>query len=280
MNLLFKHKPAISLSSLQIDYSSPQAKGLVCFYPMNEGGGATAYDKVVNNNASLVNSPTWNAGRNGSTLKLNGSSQYASIPDSPLIQSIASNRKITQSIWIKWNASTESYNQFFGKYSSTTLNGFVFYLKSNQQIAWYLNNSAGFIDGGGSTIPFGKLTLLTATYDGSTAKIYINGVLNQSASMNVTIGGDTIAVTIGHDQYGSGRYFNGEVSDARLYNRALSAAEVQDIYINPLSIFKKQYIQIANLLTHIGYWDATPYGNVSSFDATTKAHIGSINNVT
>ena len=60
-----------------------------------------------------------------------------------------------------------------------------------------------------------------------TNDIYINGVLSNSINSNVNISVST--VNIGRWQNG-GRYFNGDIASAQIYNRALTAAEVLQNY--------------------------------------------------
>ena len=70
---------------------------------------------------------------------------------------------------------------------------------------------------------------IAATYDKGAAKIYIDG--KEVASGNI---GNAIDATTNPFQFGvdssKGRYFNGEISIGRLYNKALSADEVKGQY--------------------------------------------------
>lgn len=64
-----------------------------------------------------------------------------------------------------------------------------------------------------------------ATYNGNTVKIYINGNLESTNARTGTITAG--AKNIGSNSGGSSEYFNGTIATVRVYNRALSAAEVQ-----------------------------------------------------
>jgi hypothetical protein len=64
-----------------------------------------------------------------------------------------------------------------------------------------------------------------ATYDGSTVKIYVNGVLESTTARSGTITAG--AKNIGSSSGGSNEYFNGTIDNVKIYNRALSAAEIQ-----------------------------------------------------
>ena len=71
---------------------------------------------------------------------------------------------------------------------------------------------------------------LAATFDGSEAKIYVNGELNNSELYpTATIRNSFDDLYIGSKEAG-GEFFNGDVDELRIYNRALSGDEIQDLY--------------------------------------------------
>jgi len=71
--------------------------------------------------------------------------------------------------------------------------------------------------------------LITATFDGTTMKLYINGVLNNSVSASAMVNYASNDILIG--VLGNvGRYFNGTIKDVRYYDSAIDASEVLSIY--------------------------------------------------
>ena len=72
--------------------------------------------------------------------------------------------------------------------------------------------------------------LATGTWDGTNIKFYIDGALVVSSAASGTYPGiyDASVLRIGYG-YGS-EYFNGNITDVRLYNRALSATEILAYY--------------------------------------------------
>jgi hypothetical protein len=81
-----------------------------------------------------------------------------------------------------------------------------------------------------------KWYFVVATYDGTNQSIYINGVFDnsQAATGNIT---DSSAenLYIGRNTVGSER-FNGEIGGFKIFNTALTAAQVADLYLNPEKI--------------------------------------------
>jgi hypothetical protein len=67
---------------------------------------------------------------------------------------------------------------------------------------------------------------LTGTYDGTTAKLYLNGVIQNMGGVNSSINAVTLnKIFIGNFAVGS-YYLNGNVSIVNIYNRTLSATEI------------------------------------------------------
>lgn len=77
-------------------------------------------------------------------------------------------------------------------------------------------------------IPNNQYSYLVGTYDGTTARAYLNGVEIWSTSQSGTIPDATYYIaTYGGTIVDGTHNFNGEIPVARIYNRALSAAEVK-----------------------------------------------------
>jgi hypothetical protein len=78
---------------------------------------------------------------------------------------------------------------------------------------------------GTSVIPLNTWTFLTATYDGGTLSMYVNGNLvgKRTISGNIFVTADPLR--IGGDW--SGEMFTGLIDDVRVYNRALVQAAIQ-----------------------------------------------------
>lgn len=74
-----------------------------------------------------------------------------------------------------------------------------------------------------------KWVHVVATYDGTTQRIYVNGVQDGTGQViSSDFGTASSHCTIGW--VSGGDYFTGSLDDVRVYNRALSTAEVQQLY--------------------------------------------------
>jgi hypothetical protein len=91
-----------------------------------------------------------------------------------------------------------------------------------------VTGSCGYGCAEGGTIT-GGWHLVTATFDGATARLYVD---------NAVVGSDTftapsntnLPLNIGISYVGSGYGWNGTIDEVRLYNRGLSIAEISAIY--------------------------------------------------
>ncbi len=93
--------------------------------------------------------------------------------------------------------------------------------------------------GGGSSTSVASTAGITAnawihligTYDGNRMKLYVNGVLNNTALKNGNITGTTSGVTMGGNFELGTEYYNGQIDGVRIYNRTLSENEVLTHYL-------------------------------------------------
>src|SRR5213078_4654919 len=68
---------------------------------------------------------------------------------------------------------------------------------------------------------------LAFTYDGATMRLYVNGTQVASRAQTGAIQTSTNPLQIGGDSL-YGQYFAGRIDEVRIYNRALSAAQIQN----------------------------------------------------
>src|SRR5262249_16892188 len=79
---------------------------------------------------------------------------------------------------------------------------------------------------GTSILPVNVWSHLASTYDGATLRLSVNGAEVASKSVSGSIGVTTDALTFGSDPF-YGQYLSGRIDDIRIYNRSLTAAEIQ-----------------------------------------------------
>ncbi|MCH8913603.1 MAG: LamG domain-containing protein, partial [Planctomycetes bacterium] len=92
-----------------------------------------------------------------------------------------------------------------------------------------LNDSLGVVVNvtSNAVVELNRWHYIVATLEGSTARIYIDGRLDAQGSRNGAPGIDTQPLTIGKlpDHHA---FFPGRLDEVAIYNRALSATEIQE----------------------------------------------------
>ena len=206
------------VNSGQIDGTTAPTNGLVSRW----SGDGNANDSVGSNNGTLVGSVGFTTGQIGQAFSFNGS-DYVQVPTST---SLNPTTQVTLEAWINPNASSLSGEAgIAGTWNDLTGNNRTYFL-------WLLNGVPNFyISNSGSNFPSavasaplvaGQWYHIVGTFDGTNIKIYVNGVLQGTTAAPGPINTNTLPFYIGQVYAGDGeRYFNGQIDEVNLYNRAL-----------------------------------------------------------
>jgi hypothetical protein len=90
-----------------------------------------------------------------------------------------------------------------------------------------INTGTGSLPTSGSaTLPLNAWSHLATTFDGSTERLFVNGVQVSSAAASGTLKQTSGPLRIGGNSVW-GEFFSGTLDNMRIYNRALSASEIQ-----------------------------------------------------
>jgi hypothetical protein len=203
---------------------------------MDEGSGNVFIDHSGNgNNAVIQNTGNvfWSEGVIGLAVNMNGfAGRFGLAPHSP---SLETSEALSISAWVKPN--------IVGRLtviSKADGNGFELWLDNNGQIEFRLNrgnNGAAYrlLSNYNYSGDVGKWIHLAATFDGTTSRIFVNGIEDTTASYaTFTIGTTSGNLVIG--ALGTIQRFNGALDDIRLYRRALTGSEISELFANENAI--------------------------------------------
>jgi len=204
------------------------ATGPIAHWKLDDGTGLTAIDSEGGHDGLLV-SGTWTTGTLGGALDFNGSTDYVLVADDPALDITEA---ITLMAWVKPNKVATQY--FFKKAISGGTDGYELALSTSGKVVFRLNqNSQGdsYRIDSTTSYPFDGSTWMhvAATYDGAVQRLYINGGEEVSNPASITIGTNDTALSIGAQADGI-RMYDGTIDEVRIYNRALSAAEISDLF--------------------------------------------------
>jgi hypothetical protein len=217
-------------------------QGLVCYWALDEGLGTTATDASGSgNNGMLFNSPTWTAGKISGALSFNGVNNYVSTA----ALNLSGTRAVSVSLWANrtyskagghtlfestadFNNSTTGFGLFPDDSSTCSGGGMLAGVRGNAgyNLKCYAQPTSGVWHH------------LVAVFDKSQSALnevglYVDGIL-QTANAQVFSSANTNNFGTNPlylmSRGGSGEFNNGVIDDFRVYSRALSVAEVQQLY--------------------------------------------------
>jgi len=196
--------------------------GLTAAYAFDEGSGTAALDASGNFNTATAVNATWATGQFGGAVSLGGTNSEV---DPPALGTFY-RTGFTFEAWV-YKQTTKLDVGIVGTWVGNQGGGAMLWsdhLTGDYRLALGTNLS-NYIDSG-RTPTVGQWQFVAGTYDGTTARIYVDGVQAASAPFTGSIGNSN---TWRIGAYGSpaGGFFDGKIDNVRIYNRALSPAEIQ-----------------------------------------------------
>jgi chitodextrinase len=203
---------------------------LVAAYSFNENTGSTVTDSSSNDNTGTIANATWTgAGRYGNALVFNGSSSRITIADAP---SLYLGTGATLEAWVNPSTTSASWADIIYKGND---NYYVDAVNGAPVAGVTLSSSTNSNTFGPSALPTNTWTHLAETFDGSTIRLYVNGVQVGSTALNGTLLTSTNPLEIGSDHI-YGQYFQGTIDEVRIYNVALTPTQIQADMATPVSV--------------------------------------------
>ncbi|MBN1654913.1 MAG: LamG domain-containing protein [Deltaproteobacteria bacterium] len=184
-----------------------------------------------------MNGTTFKSGKVGQAFSFDGEDDYVNIPASV---SLDITETITISAWVLHNGEFEEHYPGFQTILAKGDSTYRLSLCSQESPQWWNCNGHSFmfalsqcpdIDLPSRIVPEpNRWYHVVGTYDGSQARIYIDGNLANSMLCSGPIPINSYDVGIGENTEWTERHWPGQLDEVQIYNRALSAKEIQTIY--------------------------------------------------
>jgi hypothetical protein len=228
--------PNTSDFTLSFTVASTADPSLVAAYGFNEGTGSTVADASGRGHTGTITGATWTTqGRFGSALSFDGVNDWVTVNHSALLSLTTG---MTLQAWVFPTAQGSAWRNVIIKERP---GGEVYNLYSNTDAARptvYVVRAAAPgvpLDAAGTAqVPANAWTHLAATHDGTTLRLYVNGVQVGSRAVSGALLTSTGVLRIGGNSIW-GEFFQGRIDELRIYNRALSAAEIQADMTRPIA---------------------------------------------
>ncbi|MBK7761859.1 MAG: hypothetical protein IPI46_00615 [Bacteroidetes bacterium] len=200
-------------------------------------------------------------------VKLNGANDYMLVPHNAVFNSTS---EITVEAWVYPTSYPSQYPAIIAKHNANS--SFELDLKNDNTIEWEC-----MIDGvqrnlNGGTITLNQWTHIAATYNGSTMKIFKNGIVVASFAVTGAIGTNSFPVEIG-SRSGGGAVFAGKMDEVRVWNIARTQSQIVNAMNAEL---------LGNETGLVGYWDMNRNGEGAGLIVNNKATLtgSSLNAIT
>jgi len=212
--------------------------GLVGAWCPSLGPTGTTLRDISNNHRhgafTYMDGSNWGISKNGYVLDYDGSSDYIGVSNF----TYAFTDQITISAWMKPSVITGDNRQWI----ATNNTYFMSYIMgSNAEIQFRLNTGSETTLDSNSAMSLDVWQYVTLVYDGSNMFIYVDTDLWGHIAKTGNIQSIT-RLTIGAGDNGWADWFNGHMGDILIYNRALSSSEIQQLYVDPQALLRRQYL--------------------------------------
>lgn len=216
----------------QTTMDATSSVGLVAAYSLDDAQGTSVSDASGKGNDGIISGATWNMnGRFGASLSFDGVNDWITIADADSLDLTAA---MTFEAWIYPTTELSGWHTVLLKERSSGL-AYGLYASSDLSLpAVCINIDTDRCPRGGTQLPANQWTHLAATYDNANLRLYVNG--NQVASEYLSGSATTSSgvLRIGGNAVWSDEFFRGLIDEVRIYDRALSAAEIQADMTTPV----------------------------------------------
>jgi glucose/arabinose dehydrogenase len=213
----------------------PPPPGLVAGYGFSEGSGTTTQDASGNNLTGTISGATrTTSGKFGNALSFDGVNDWVTVADANALDLTTG---MTLEAWVFPAALGSSWRNVIIKERP---GGEVYNLYANVDtsvpVVYVARASAPGtpLDARGTApLPLNTWSHLAATYDGATLRLYVNGSQVGTRAVTGAMVASTGVLRVGGNSLW-GEYFSGRIDEVRIYNRALTATEIQTDMNTPL----------------------------------------------
>ena len=202
--------------------------GLVGWWRFDEGDGTVAQDSSgYGNHGTVYGDATWVDGKHGKALSFDGTDDYISIASFPSLTGPA----VSVEAWINLSSQVMQYPdvvEIVGDWGN--VGGIKIQVWDYTKLWFRVWNAFAEVEANTPkwTIETGAWHHVVGTYDGQRARLYLDGSLFGTGSLVE----NAFNLSSSHLYVGRGftYYINGDIDEVRVHNRALAAAEIQEIF--------------------------------------------------
>jgi PKD repeat protein len=208
----------------------------VAYWRLGESSGTSAADASGGGRTgTYFGAPSFGlqgalAGDANTCVGFNGSSQYVQVPYSSALNPT----RFSVEAWAYVTGGSGTYRAIVSNrdYSTGNTRGFILYAASDDTWRFWLGNGTDIWEQLiGPTLAPNTWTHLVGTFDGTTARLYVNGTLVDSATMTLALNtARPLRIAAGENEAAPLYLLPGRVDEVAVYGAELPAARVQAHY--------------------------------------------------
>ena len=201
--------------------------GLISYWSFDEGVDTFANDWNNINNGSLKNGPEWTAGKTGNSLRFDGIDDMVEVPNSVSLD--IDTNAVSISLWVMLDYLPADQPLNIGPLFDSSTDNYVVYVdRGNNELRFKVTTTDKAERPGipGDTLTTGEWLNVTAVYNGTQAKIFLNGMLMDSHNITGNVKPGQVA-RIGSE---GNAHFSGQIDNIQVYNKGLTDQEVAFLY--------------------------------------------------
>jgi hypothetical protein len=220
-------EPASAVVTVTV--TAPAAAGLVAHYTFDESDPANLTDLSGRGNHGVITGAVRVGGISGNALQFDGVNDWVTVADSA---SLDLSTALSIEAWVKPAASSGNWRTVVLKERIDGL-AYSLYAHDGAPLAGGTNVPAGYVHigtadlpvRGAAALPLNAWSHIALTYGAGSERFYVNGVEVDSRALTGTTATTAQPLRIGGNSIW-GEFFSGLIDEVRIYNRALSGAEV------------------------------------------------------
>jgi hypothetical protein len=198
--------------------TAPQA-GLISYFNFDDN---LKDQKGYASDGIPFGNPSFSAGKLGKAISLNGINQKVEVLATPTQSPVG----VSIAFWMNVVIQQDVDPRIMVDITDKNLDYVIFDITKPNKLSCFIGTQAGSAEGSCSSQSW---THVAMTFNGTDNKLYLNGILTATNTDSGTVSGYFQFLNLGyHISYN--KYLQGSIDELYIYNRALSPAEVTQLY--------------------------------------------------
>jgi hypothetical protein len=218
-------------------------RGLVAYWPLNEGGGLYAHDQAQGayNRADLTNGPAWAAGNDGPCLSFDGSNDYVKTTRIDVGLITAANQPHTYIAWVNPTLTGGGARHGVvgvGEFDDSNFSSVMVINPSTGELGWSIDPASTTV-ASGLNLTANVWQFIALVRYPTEVRFWVGSArATVSSSSSSGISNDPILFGAAGRNAAVTAFYTGKIGSVLVYNRAVSDQEVNQLLGDPYALYR------------------------------------------